>query len=288
VPEGHVVHIEARRFDQRIRGRVVHTTSPQERFGDGAAALDGRRLTRAEAYGKNLFLRFSVPRGAREERARAWLHVHLGLVGVWRWYDGREAQIERGQLRGAAGARQRLVMAAGRGDGAVAADLRGAMTCVLLDDAGMDHVIGRLGPDPVRDDADPQAGFAKVRRSSAPLGTLLLQQAVVAGAGLIWRCEAPFLAGIAPQRPGRDVAEREWLTLWDHLARIMRAAVDRGGSEVTTGPDDRPSRRGGVPREEAFYLFRRAGEACRVCGTMIQSEAMNGRAVWWCPTCQPH
>jgi formamidopyrimidine-DNA glycosylase len=116
---------------------------------------------------------------------------------------------------------------------------------------------------------------------------LLLRQEVVAGAGLIWRCEAPFLAGIAPQRAGRDVGEQEWLTMWNHLARIMRAAVDRGGTEVTTRPGDRPSRRGGVPRDEAFYLFRRAGDPCRVCGTTIESAAMGGRDVWWCPTCQP-
>ena len=62
MPEGHVVHADARRFTERMGGRVVRAASPQGRFADGAAALDGRRLVRAEAYGKNLFLRFSVPR----------------------------------------------------------------------------------------------------------------------------------------------------------------------------------------------------------------------------------
>ena len=269
MPEGHVVHRDARRFSERMGGRVVHAASPQGRFAAGAAALSGRRLTRAEAYGKNLFLRFAVPRDARGERAKPWLHVHLGLIGGWRWYDGDGAQTHGRELRGADGANRRLVLSAGRGKTAVSVDLRGAMTCALLDDGGFDHVIERLGPDPLRDDVDPQAGLTKVRRSKAPLGTLLLRQDVVAGAGLIWRCEAPFLAGVAPRRPGRRVSEREWSTLWDHLARSMAAAVEREGNE------------------DALHVFRRAGQPCRVCGTDIRSGPMGGRTVWWCPTCQP-
>jgi len=264
VPEGHVVHADARRFTERMGGRVVHAASPQGRFADGAAALDGRRLGRAEAFGKNLFLRFAVSRGATGERAKPWLHVHLGLIGGWRWYDGNGAQTGGARLRGADGTNRRLVLTAGRGVDSRSVDLRGAMTCALLDDGGLDHVVERLGPDPLRDDADPAAALTKVRRSTAPLGTLLLRQDVVAGAGLIWRCEAPFHAGIAPQRPGRGVGEQEWGTLWDHLRRIMAAV-----------------------RHDDFYLFRRGGEPCRVCSTTIRAEPMAGRPVWWCPTCQP-
>jgi formamidopyrimidine-DNA glycosylase len=243
-------------------------------------------MTGSQAYGKNLFLRFSVPRGAGGDRAKPWLHVHLGLIGGWRWYGADGTQTGGSRLRGADGTNRRLVLSAGRGRDAVSADLRGAMTCALLDDGGVDAVLERLGPDPLRDDADPSLALARLRRSRAPLGTLLLRQDVVAGAGLIWRCEAPFLAGISPHRPGRDVDEQQWSSLWQHLARIMTAAVERGGAEVTTEPGERPP---GVPARpaSAFYLFRRTGLPCLVCGTPIRAEPMGGRAVWWCPTCQP-
>jgi formamidopyrimidine-DNA glycosylase len=280
MPEGHVVHVDARRFAARMVGRTVRAASPQGRFADGAAALDGRTMTAAEAYGKNLFLRFAVPRGAAGERSKPWLHVHLGLIGGWRWFAGDGTQTHGSPLRGADGTNRRLVLSAGRGRDAVSADLRGAMTCVLLDDGGLDAVVDRLGPDPLREDADATAGFERVRRSGAPLGTLLLRQEVVAGAGLIWRCEAPFLASVAPQRPGRAVGEQEWTTLWHHLGRIMAAAVERGGTEVTTGPTT-------ARATSPFYLFRREGRPCLVCGTAIRAEPMGGRAVWWCPACQP-
>lgn len=269
-------------------GRVVHASSPQGRFAAGAAALDGRRLVRSEAYGKNLFLRFSVPRDATGPRTKPWLFVHLGLIGAWRWFDGNGKQTTGRRLRGADGSNRRVLLEAGRGADAVSVDLRGAITCAVVDDGEMQHELDKLGPDPLRDDADPDEAYATVRRSRSALGTLILRQDVVAGPGLIWRCEAPFLAGIAPQRKGRDMSEQEWSALWGHLAGIMSAAVGRGGTEVTTVPSDRPpGARRRVPRDERFYLFRRGGQPCRVCGTTIRSEPMGGRAVWWCPTCQP-
>lgn len=282
-----MVHVDARRFEERMRGRVVRASSPQGRFDDGAAALDGRTLTRTEAYGKNLFLRFSVPRGASGPRAKPWLLVHLGLIGGWRWYDAAARQTDGRRLRGADGSNRRVLLQAGRGEHAVSVDLRGAITCRLVDDGEADLVLSRLGADPLRADADPDSAYATIQRSRSALGTLLLRQDVVAGAGLIWRCEAPFLAGVAPQRPGRDVSAQEWSALWGHLAEIMAAAVDRGGAEVTTLRADRPPGTRRVRREDAFYLFRRGGERCRVCGTRIRSEPMGGRTVWWCPTCQP-
>ena len=41
--------------------------------------------------------------------------------------------------------------------------------------------------------------------------------------------------------------------------------------------------RQGRPRT---YVYRRAGEPCRVCGTPIRTEVMEGRNLFWCPTCQ--
>lgn len=49
-------------------------SSPQGRFAEGAAVLDGRTLTDARAIGKQMFLEFDH---------ELWLRVHLGLYGAW-------------------------------------------------------------------------------------------------------------------------------------------------------------------------------------------------------------
>lgn len=84
VPEGHTVHRIALQFDADLVGRRVAVSSPQGRFADGAALLDGLEMVAARAQGKHLLLGFGhgtdAVLGAAAER---WLRVHLGLYGAW-------------------------------------------------------------------------------------------------------------------------------------------------------------------------------------------------------------
>ncbi|MBW3616081.1 MAG: MBL fold metallo-hydrolase, partial [Actinobacteria bacterium] len=73
MPEGHLLHRLAR-DQQELVGKELAATSPQGRFAEGAAALDGRSLLGVEAYGKHLHHRYDTDRG---------LHVHLGMQGKW-------------------------------------------------------------------------------------------------------------------------------------------------------------------------------------------------------------
>ncbi len=72
----------------------------------------------------------------------------------------------------------------------------------------------RLGPDPLRADADPERAYARISRSSTPLAALLLDQSVVAGTGLIFVTEALFRAGLPPTLPGRELTR-------DRLGRAL-------------------------------------------------------------------
>ncbi|MCK6080805.1 Fpg/Nei family DNA glycosylase [Microbacterium sp. EYE_5] len=74
MPEGHSVHRIARQFDRNFVGRRVAASSPQGRFADGAAVLDGSVPTQVRAVGKQMFLEFD---------ADVWLRVHLGIYGAW-------------------------------------------------------------------------------------------------------------------------------------------------------------------------------------------------------------
>ena len=48
MPEGHSVHRLARQFTDVFGGRRIRATSPQGRFAEGAALLDGQVLERAQ------------------------------------------------------------------------------------------------------------------------------------------------------------------------------------------------------------------------------------------------
>ncbi|MBW8763414.1 MAG: Fpg/Nei family DNA glycosylase [Microbacterium sp.] len=74
MPEGHSVHRIARQFDRNFVGKTLRASSPQGRFAEGAAVLDGREAVSVQAVGKQMFL---------ETEGDVWLRVHLGLYGAW-------------------------------------------------------------------------------------------------------------------------------------------------------------------------------------------------------------
>jgi endonuclease-8 len=268
MPEGHAIHRLAIAIDRRFVGDQVTVTSPQGRFAAGAARLDGTALLGADAYGKQLFLDFGADR---------WVRIHLGIYGRLT-IAGPPALPPVGQVR------MRLV-----GKRAWA-DLRGAAACELIGTGERSALIARLGPDPLRRDADPARGWRRIQASRAPIATLLMDQAVVAGVGNIYRAEVLFRHGIDPMLPGRNLPEPVWQAIWADLCTLMRGGV-RNGRIDTVRPAHDPAMTGREPRRDRHggevYVYRRAGQPCHVCGTLVAGQVLAGRNLFWCPTCQP-
>jgi endonuclease-8 len=263
MPEGHTLHRLAREHQRVFGGQPVHASSPQGRFVDGAAAIDGRELVRADAYGKHLFQHYD---GAPT------LHVHLGLYGKFSGGTGIPPE-PRGALR------LRLVA-----DGHWT-DLRGPTACELVTPDAIEALLERLGPDPLRPRADPALAYQRLRRSRTPVAALLMDQAVVAGIGNVYRAELLFRHRLDPMLPGRALPAETWDAMWRDLVTLMRSGV-RSGRIVTVEPEDRPSGKRRLTREEAVYVYRRTGLPCRICGTPIRTAVLVGRNLFWCPRCQ--
>ena len=176
MPEGHTLRRLAADLDSAFAGGPVRVSSPQGRFAADAALVDGQTLLGAESAGKHLFVEFPGDR---------FIHVHLGLIGK---FDVHHAPVTLpvGQVR------LRLQNEASY------ADLRGAIQCDLIGREQRDTVIGALGPDPLRTDADPMAAWARIRRSNRSIGDLLLDQGVMAGVGNVYRAEILFRHRIHP------------------------------------------------------------------------------------------
>jgi endonuclease VIII len=90
---------------------------------------------------------------------------------------------------------------------------------------------------------------------------------------------------IDPFRPAREIRQAEFDAAWSDLLVLMKVGLRRGKIIVVRPEHDQgsPSYRPGRPRT---YVYRRAGEPCRVCGTTICTAVLEGRNVFWCPTCQ--
>ncbi|MBD8868909.1 Fpg/Nei family DNA glycosylase [Nocardioides donggukensis] len=275
MPEGHTLRRLADELAGAFAGRVVSVSSPQGRFAAEAAQLDGATCVGAESAGKHLWVEFPGER---------FVHVHLGLIGGFAVHsDVDVVAAPVGQVR------LRLVTA---DPGPTAyADLRGATTCDLVTLAGRDRVLGRLGPDPLRADADPAAAWRRISASDRPIGDLLMDQAVLAGVGNVYRAEVLFRHRMHPLRPGRTLRRGQFTALWEDLVGLMAEGVATGRID-TVRPEHTPEAMGRDPRRDdhggEVYVYRRAGQPCHVCGSRVRTEVLAGRNSFWCPRCQPH
>jgi endonuclease-8 len=267
MPEGHTTHRLATAHQRHYGGSPVGVSSPQGRFAAAAAKLDGRVFQRAEAYGKHLFHVYDP---------NLVVHVHLGLYGSF-----IEAPLPvpapRGQVR------MRLVGSTHW------TDLRGPAACELLTEVETAAICARLGPDPLRPDADPDRAWARISRSQVPMATLLMDQSVVAGIGNVYRAEVLFRHRLDPLQPGRELREDQWSALWSDLVELMHEGVRRGRID-TVRPEHDPVAMGRLPRQDRHggevYVYRRAGAPCLVCATEVVTARHAGRNLYWCPRCQ--
>lgn len=276
MPEGHTLHRLADRITEVFGGHVVRVGSPQGRFADGAARLDGSRLLDADAWGKQLFIRFEADRLVR---------VHLGLYGTFEVDDtAADVPLPVGQVR------LRLIRSASGTTLPAYADLRGATTCALVTPEEQDAVLARIGPDPLRADADPDRAWARIGRSAAPIGTLLMDQAVLAGVGNVYRAEVLFRHRIHPLRPGRTLRVSQWQAIWEDLVVLMQEGVVTGRIDTVRG-EHLPEAMGRPPRVDdhggEVYVYRRTGQACHICGSAVRADVLAGRNLFWCAHCQP-
>jgi endonuclease-8 len=267
VPEGHTIHRLAALHRELFAGRRVCACSPQGRFNAGAATVDGLIFLDATAHGKHLVHHYLGGRA---------VHVHLGLYG--KFTDGPGvAPPPVGEIR--------LRMA----DGAHWLDLRGPATCELLEPPGVEALLARLGPDPLRSDADPDRAYARIARSTKPIAALLLDQSVVAGAGLIFVLEVLFRAGVDPTRPGRSIDPETWAGIWADLRALMTEAVRRGRID-TVHSAHTPEAMRRAPRVDRHggevYVYRRASQPCLVCETPVRRGSLAARNLYWCGVCQ--
>jgi formamidopyrimidine-DNA glycosylase len=123
----------------------------------------------------------------------------------------------------------------------------------------------------------------KMKKKSATLKTLLLNQQVVVGLGNIYCDEVCFEAGILPDRKVDTLTDEELKNLYHTITRIIPTAIEMGGSSVANYLLADGSR-GNYAREHKVYL--KGGRDCEICGNELQKMKIASRTTVFCTTCQ--
>jgi endonuclease VIII len=224
--------------------------------------LTGRSVLEAVSRGKHLLIRVD---GA------VTIHSHLRMDGSWRIRPAQHPPPRDHRIR--------LVLE--NADWQAIGYQLGIVE--VLPTAAERRVVGHLGPDLLGEDWDAAEAVRRLR--AAPerrIGEALLDQANLAGIGNLYKSEVLFLRGLSPWRPVGTAGDLEPVV---ELARRLLEANKEGAGQVTTG---------NPARGQETWVYGRAGQRCRRCGTVIKADGYAGRGTasqervtFWCPACQP-
>lgn len=171
-------------------------------------------LRRIEVIGKNLFYFFDAPKPQADNETV--VHIHFGMSGRFTFVDEADAPPPKETTR--------LEL---RGHGLV-----GQLSAMTVQHGGLDLFESKrraLGQDPVRDDAVADLAWDKVKGSKKSIGSLVMDQSVVAGVGNIYRAELLFKAGIHPDVPGHTLTKTQFMDgVWHHAKDLLHRGVVSG------------------------------------------------------------
>jgi len=161
----------------------------------------------------------------------------------------------------------------------------GFMDLTSEEELGTYPMLNRLGPEPVHPGLDGKALAERLAGRGAPIKAALLDQAVIAGIGNIYACEALHMAGISPRRKARTVQGKRAGRLATAIQDVLMRAIEAGGSSLR---DHRqPSGELGY-FQHRFQVYGRTGEGCPRCGEShpIAQITQSGRSTFFCSRCQ--
>ena len=156
--------------------------------------------------------------------------------------------------------------------------------CQLWQARGEVHpLLAGLGPEPLSDDFHGDLLWARSRGRKAAIKLFLMDQAIVVGVGNIYASEALFAAGIHPKRAAGSISRARYARLAREVKRVLEHAITRGGTTLRDfiNPDGAPGY-----FEQELFVYGRAGEPCRVCGTPVRASVIGQRSTFHCTRCQ--
>ena len=258
MPEGHTIHRAAIDHHKVLAGDKITIQSPQGRFAEGSQHLSGKLCTAVEAFGKHLVYRFE---------AGDSLHIHLGLFGKIRKHKFPLKE-PRGTVR------VRLI------SGTHDIDINGPSICDVLNIEELTKLTARISPDVLRSDANPDLAFKRISKSKSSIGSLIMNQSVMAGIGNIYRTEILWRQAVHPETLGNNIDRQTFDRIWNDAKALLTLGVKHNAIITKRGAGRFKSK-----CREDFNIF--AKETCPDCKGEISRFEINGRRAFVCEHCQP-
>ncbi|HZP55443.1 MAG TPA: bifunctional DNA-formamidopyrimidine glycosylase/DNA-(apurinic or apyrimidinic site) lyase [Candidatus Saccharimonadales bacterium] len=138
-----------------------------------------------------------------------------------------------------------------------------------------------VGPEPLEDDFTVDKFIERLMmRKNSPIKAVLLDQKVLAGVGNIYADESLWAAKIHPSTAVTRAPKTKLVVLHQALRDILKLSIERGGSTDKNYVN--------AEGKKGSYLsfakvFRKQGQPCPRCGTILEKIRVAGRGTHICP-----
>ncbi|KPJ54718.1 hypothetical protein AMJ47_03745 [Parcubacteria bacterium DG_72] len=160
-------------------------------------------------------------------------------------------------------------------------DLRKFAKIELHKKDSLEKELSRLGPEPL----EKSFTFNKLKRvlKKGRIKQVLMDQEVIAGIGNIYSDEILWSSKIHPEKETLKLSEKELKRIYKAIKGILSKGVELGGTSISDYRDieGKKGKFGDIRK-----VYRREGEKCPRCKTVIKRKKLAGRSSHFCPKCQ--
>jgi formamidopyrimidine-DNA glycosylase len=246
--------------------------------------IKGRKIFGARRIGKNIFIDLS---GGKT------LYIHLKMTGHLlvksrvSAFGGKGLELNvKSYFNDKVNQYIHHIWQLGKNKTLEFSDLRkfGKILLVDTDKLGGVKEIKALGID-VMNPEFTQKFFSSLldKKLNKKIRDILMDQGLMSGIGNIYTSEILFEAGILPTRIAKKISLAERIKLYNSIKKVLGKAMELRG---TSDSDYRDT--SGAPGnfQKVLKVYRKEGQKCQQCGTIIRRIKMGQRSAFYCPKCQ--
>lgn len=290
MPELPEVETVARELNKKILNRIfidVWTDFPKtikrpKNFKLFLKEIKGRRIEKIRRRGKNIIFELS---GEKTLLIHQKLTGHL-LVGKWIFKNKKWVFAGKGPLKEKTNTYIHLLFKLDNKEMLALSDLRKFAKVELWDKGDLEENkdFKKIGPEPLEKSFDFSAfKNALSKKKRGKIKQVLMDQNIIAGVGNIYSDEILWRAKIHPFKDVSRLKEEELKKIYKFLKEVLEKSIKLKGESFS---DFRTTSGEKGNFDSIRKAYRREGEKCSRCGTVIKRIKMGGRSAHFCPNCQ--
>ena len=248
-------------------------------FKEFKKRIKGKKIQKIWRRGKNIIFELS---GGFSLLIHQKLTGHL-LVGIWNLESGIWKTKITGSLKEKVNRYIHLMFFLDNGKMLALSDLRKFAKVEFWGSDELKNELKKLGPEPLEKSFTFRKFKEILKNKKGKIKQILMNQEIIAGIGNIYSDETLWRAKVHPFKDVSELKGDELKKIYQSLREVLKEGIGLRGESISDYRDVEGEK---GKFDEMRKIYRREGEKCSRCETIIKRVKIGGRSAHFCPKCQ--